>query len=82
MDTQSMPGVLCCDDRSSLGHMNSVFRAIDLTCLLHSPIVSGFLMTFVSPLSAITLLAIWSTLAWAPELALLRWACRTSVYLR
>ena len=77
-----MPKQLCGDDSAALGTMNSVFRAIDLTCLLASPMLSGFLMTFGSPLIAVVALALYCLTVWIPEVLLLRWAVKASRSLR
>lgn len=47
-----------------LASMNSVFRAIDLMCLLASPMASGVLMTYCSPLVAV--LALVSVVGFEP----------------
>lgn len=44
---------LAAEAAQQLASMNSVFRAIDLTCLLASPMASGVLMTYCSPLVAV-----------------------------
>ena len=71
-----------CSKYSPFPDSSTVFRALDLICLLASPILSGFLMTFTSPLIAVLALAAYCLVAWIPELTLLRWACSTSNRLR
>ncbi|GAX73941.1 hypothetical protein CEUSTIGMA_g1391.t1 [Chlamydomonas eustigma] len=73
-----MPKLLCGENSQALSQMNASFRAIDLICLLASPILSGCLMTYLSPASAVMVLGVYGLLAWAPELWLLRWACHAS----
>jgi hypothetical protein len=62
--------------------MNAAFRAIDLVSLLASPLASGVTMTYASPPAAVLLLTAHCLLAWAPELALLKWAIDASPRLR
>ncbi|CAK7343706.1 unnamed protein product [Dovyalis caffra] len=54
----------------SEGHMpgeltkiNSIIRRIDLTCKLLAPVISGFIMTFVSVKASAMTLAMWNTIA-------------------
>jgi hypothetical protein len=63
-------------------YLFAAFRAIDLICLLASPILSGCLMTYLSPASAVMVLGAYGLMAWIPELWLLSWACSTSAKLR
>ena len=57
-------------------------RAIDLSSLLLAPMLSGVLMTFSGPLTAVLVLSAYTVAAWAPELLILRLAFKTSHRLR
>lgn len=46
-----------------LTRMNSVLRRIDLTCKLFAPVVSGFIISFVSLKASAMTLAIWNTVS-------------------
>ncbi|KAJ6969037.1 hypothetical protein NC653_036873 [Populus alba x Populus x berolinensis] len=46
-----------------LTRINSIIRRIDLTCKLLAPVVSGFIMSFVSVKASAMTLAIWNTIA-------------------
>lgn len=46
-----------------LTKMNSFIRRIDLTCKLLAPVVSGFIISFVSVKASAMTLAIWNTTA-------------------
>lgn len=43
-----------------LTKMNSVIRRIDLTCKLFAPVVTGFIISFVSLTASATTLALWN----------------------
>ncbi|XP_050212359.1 solute carrier family 40 member 2-like isoform X2 [Mercurialis annua] len=45
---------------STLTKMNSIIRRIDLTCKLFAPVVSGFIISFVSVKASAMTLAIWN----------------------
>ncbi len=79
---QRMPKQLCLDSSSALSEMNAALRAIDLVCLIGSPILSGCLMTYSSPTIAVAALSAYCLVAWVPELVLLKWACGSSEKLR
>ncbi|KAJ9185438.1 hypothetical protein P3X46_005076 [Hevea brasiliensis] len=49
--------------QSVLTNMNSIIRRIDLTCKLLAPVVSGFIISFVSVKASAMTLAVWNTLA-------------------
>lgn len=57
-------------------------RAIDLSCLLLSPIAAGFLMTYGGMQTAILVIALWNLFAWLPECYLLYIAQQASSLLR
>lgn len=65
---------ICGDDQNSLASMNSIFRTIDLTCLVLAPILSGFLMTYVDTKVAIMEIAAFNLVAWIPEVIFARLA--------
>ena len=46
-----------------LTRMNSVLRRIDLTCKLFAPVVTGFIISFVSLKASAMTLAIWNTVS-------------------
>ena len=46
-----------------LTKMNSVIRRIDLTCKLFAPVVTGFIISFISLKASAMTLAIWSTVS-------------------
>ncbi|KAG8647824.1 hypothetical protein MANES_09G113000v8 [Manihot esculenta] len=46
-----------------LTNMNSVIRRIDLTCKLLAPVVSGFIISFISVKASAMTLALWNTIA-------------------
>lgn len=46
-----------------LTKMNSVIRRIDLICKLFAPVVSGFIISFVSLIASAWTLAIWNILS-------------------
>jgi iron-regulated transporter 1 len=46
-----------------LTRINSIIRRIDLTCKLLAPVISGFIMSFVSVKASAMTLAIWNTIA-------------------
>lgn len=46
-----------------LTRMNSILRRIDLTCKLFAPVVSGFIISFVSLKASAMTLAIWNTVS-------------------
>ncbi|KAL3139042.1 hypothetical protein ABBQ32_005843 [Trebouxia sp. C0010 RCD-2024] len=73
---------LCYGDSAAMAKLNSGMRAIDLTCLLLSPIAAGFLMTYTSISTAILVITAWNLAAWAPECYLLLCAHRLSSVLR
>lgn len=43
-----------------LTNMNSMIRRIDLTCKLFAPVVSGFIISFVSLTASAMTLALWN----------------------
>ncbi|KAJ6755620.1 SOLUTE CARRIER FAMILY 40 MEMBER 1 [Salix purpurea] len=46
-----------------LTRINSIIRRIDLTCKLLAPVISGFIMSFVSVKASAMTLAVWNTVA-------------------
>ena len=46
-----------------LTKMNSVTRRIDLSCKLLAPVISGFIISFVSLKASAATLALWNTIA-------------------
>jgi hypothetical protein len=60
----------------------AVMRAIDLSCLMLSPLVAGVLMTYGGPAPAIGAIAGYSLLAWLPEIWLAAAAQRRAPALR
>uniref|UniRef100_A0A6P4BF34 Solute carrier family 40 member n=1 Tax=Ziziphus jujuba TaxID=326968 RepID=A0A6P4BF34_ZIZJJ len=46
-----------------LTNMNSVFRRIDLTCKLGAPVITGFIISFVSLKASALTLALWNTIS-------------------
>ncbi|KAJ6299801.1 hypothetical protein OIU76_020733 [Salix suchowensis] len=46
-----------------LTKINSIIRRIDLTCKLLAPVISGFIMSFVSVKASAMTLAVWNTVA-------------------
>ncbi|KAK8314873.1 hypothetical protein V6Z12_D01G201100 [Gossypium hirsutum] len=46
-----------------LTDMNSVIRRIDLTCKLVAPVISGFIISFVSLKASALMLALWTTIS-------------------
>ena len=68
--------------QSSFATATAGMRAIDLTCLLLSPIAAGFLMTYTNISTAILAITAWNVTAWAPECYLLQCAQRFSAVLR
>lgn len=65
---------ICGDDQNSLASVNSIFRTIDLCCLIVAPIVSGFLMTYVDSKVAIMEIAGFNLVVWIPEVIFARLA--------
>jgi hypothetical protein len=57
-------------------------RAIDMLCLMLSPMAAGFLMTYAGMLPAVLAIAAYALVVWAPECVLLRVAHRLSPQLR
>lgn len=43
--------------------MNSIIRRIDLTCKLFAPVVSGFIISFISLTASAVFLAVWNILS-------------------
>ncbi|KAB2097583.1 hypothetical protein ERO13_A01G170500v2 [Gossypium hirsutum] len=46
-----------------LADINSVIRRIDLTCKLVAPVISGFIISFVSLKASALMLALWTTIS-------------------
>jgi hypothetical protein len=53
-------------------------RAIDMLCLMLSPVAAGFLMTYAGMLPAVAVVFVYSAVAWLPECILLRVAVQLS----
>ncbi|KAL7136141.1 hypothetical protein ABFS83_10G009700 [Erythranthe nasuta] len=58
-----------------LTKMNSIIRRIDLTCTLFAPVVTGFIISFVSLTASAVTLALWNVLS-----VFLQYWLLTSVY--
>ena len=63
--------VIAREDNDRLAAMNSVFRTIDLTCLLVSPAVLGVVYDFIGPPAAAVFVAGWNVVSVFIEYALL-----------
>lgn len=63
--------VIARNDNDRLATMNSVFRTIDLTCLLVSPALLGVIFDFVSDEVAAVFVAAWNIVSVVVEYALL-----------
>ncbi|KAI8465599.1 MAG: hypothetical protein J3K34DRAFT_84448 [Monoraphidium minutum] len=73
---------LCGGDSLLLARVNSVMRAIDMLCLMLSPMAAGFLMTYAGMLPAVLVIAGYAMAVWLPECLLLRAAHRLAPQLR
>lgn len=63
--------VIAGDDQSRLAQMNAVFRTIDLTALILSPMLAGILLDFVSNAFGAIFIAGWNVISVFFEFALL-----------
>jgi len=52
----------------------AVMRRIDLTCLILSPMMVGFAMTYAGTVAAVLVILAWNLAAWAPECMLLTYS--------
>lgn len=66
--------VTCCHALMAWRHVCAGMRRIDLTCLIASPILVGFLMTYGSTSRAVAFIALWNLASWGPECLLLRYS--------
>eukprot|EP00884_Botryococcus_braunii_P015391 jgi/Botrbrau1/2535/Bobra.0079s0023.1 len=61
-------------DSEMLASLNSGMKAIDLVCLIASPLVAGVLMTWAGTGTAVAVILLWNAAAWIPECYLLQLA--------
>lgn len=54
-----------------LAETNAVMRRIDLVCKILAPVMVGFIMTYMSPLSAAVFMGVWNVVLVVPEYKML-----------